>query len=1102
MDYKLQDLIDVPLTQALQDRLDKLFPFPAAIIDNEGNILTATAWQDICTQFHRLHPECKKACLASDRYITEHIHEAKPAVTYRCPHGLIDNATPIIIDGQHLGNFFTGQLFLGPPDLDLFRRQAKKYGFDESAYLAAVAKVPVWSQEKLDQHLDFIQGFVQILADSGHRKLLEIQARGQAEIKDLELRKSQSQYQAIIENSTAGFALHEIVLDASGAPVDYVFLDANPAFERLTGLHAADIIGRRATAVLPGIEQESFIKTYGQVALTGAPTHFEQYSELLHKHYDITAYRVPEKRFVTLFQDITGRKQLEQSLRENEARIRSISDNLSSGMIYQVITRPGGGKKITYISDSVRRLYGISPEQAMADANLIYSRMHEDDIKPLLEAEAAATRTLSTFKKEARVHDPAGGIRWSSFVSTPKLLKDGSICWDGIEFIITERKQAEQALQDSERRLATLINNLPGVVYRCGNDPKWTMKYLSPGCRDLTGYAPEDLLDNAKIAYRELILPEGRQALWDTTQAAIKDRRPYQYNYRIRTADGQIRWVWEQGTPIFDPQDGSVSLEGFIFDITEQKLAQEKAQHAAQLLQAALDCSQVGIVIADSRTQTLQYANDFGLRSRGLTRNDLALGLSVEAYTSHGQAFHPDGTPFSKKDLPLILSLAGETVTTELLIRLDDGTENSVMANAAPLRSPTGEVTAGIVVFQDMTERHKAENVRIELEKQLRQSQKMEAVGRLAGGIAHDFNNLLTAISSYGEMLRNDFAATDPRRVQAQEIVDAAARAAALTRQLLIFSRRQIISPSILDLNSEVKSMAKMLQRLIGENITLKTELASGSCLVMADPGQIEQVILNLAVNARDAMPEGGTLTFRTEASEPSEELLRANPELPRTPLVCLSAVDTGIGMDKELIRKIFEPFFTTKGPGKGTGLGLPIVFGIVKQGGGEIVVESQPGQGAAFKIYLPLASVPQERSPLPVPPPPASGHETILLVEDEAVVRRLEISSLNNYGYTVLPAGNGQEALALLKSRPQPIDLVVTDVIMPGMNGRALAQEVKKTHPQAKILYVSGFTDDAIAPHGVVQPGLSLLRKPFNPEALALKVREVLDGPADQAQA
>jgi signal transduction histidine kinase len=380
------------------------------------------------------------------------------------------------------------------------------------------------------------------------------------------------------------------------------------------------------------------------------------------------------------------------------------------------------------------------------------------------------------------------------------------------------------------------------------------------------------------------------------------------------------------------------------------------------------------------------------------------------------------------------------------------------------------------------------------LEEQLIQSQKMEGIGRLAGGVAHDFNNLLTAILGYAELMESQLE-DEGLRSELREIRLAGERAAALTRQLLAFSRRQVLQPRTLDLNIVVSDVEKMLARLIGEDVTLVTRLEPALGSVKADPGQIEQVIMNLAVNARDAMPEGGTLTFETANAMLDADFVAVHSGALPGAYVVLTVTDTGTGMTDEVRGHAFEPFFTTKEKGKGTGLGLATAYGIVKQSGGYITVDSEAGRGTTFRIYLPrvegTAAVTERTtisSLLPV------GTETILLVEDEAGVRRLSLTVLETQGYIVLEAASGDIALQVARSETGPIHLIVTDVVMPGMNGRELWERLKVLRPDSRVLFMSGYTDDAIARHGVLEPGIAFLQKPFTPFSLAQKVREVLD--------
>jgi PAS domain S-box-containing protein len=392
-------------------------------------------------------------------------------------------------------------------------------------------------------------------------------------------------------------------------------------------------------------------------------------------------------------------------------------------------------------------------------------------------------------------------------------------------------------------------------------------------------------------------------------------------------------------------------------------------------------------------------------------------------------------------------------------------------------------------------ERKQMEEALHENEEELRQSQKMEAVGRLAGGIAHDFNNLLTVINGYSELILHRLGPADPIRAELEAIKQAGARAAALTGQLLAFSRRQALQSRVLDLNAVVANMDSMLRRTIGEDIELRTVLQPELGRVKADPGQIEQVILNLAVNARDAMPHGGRLTIETADVELDETQTRRLLTVIPGPHVLLAVSDTGCGMDKETQARIFEPFFTTKEKGKGTGLGLSTVYGIVKQSGGSIWVYSEPGRGTTFKIYLPRVEEPAEAvEPDTAGAPSPGGTETILLVEDEAGVRSLARTALQAYGYTVLEASNGSEALQICERHEGPIHLLVTDVVMPGMSGKELADRLASGRPEIKALYVSGYTDGSIIHHGMLDPSVAFLQKPFSPDALARKAREVLD--------
>src|SRR5438445_2038916 len=456
------------------------------------------------------------------------------------------------------------------------------------------------------------------------------------------------------------------------------------------------------------------------------------------------------------------------------------------------------------------------------------------------------------------------------------------------------------------------------------------------------------------------------------------------------------------------------------------------------------------------------------------------------------------GKPFDQlvhpEDLPLAVELFSRVACGEprpanpFRVRTRKG-DYRLVEFAATAQRREGQLVGILGIGRDVTER-------AQLEQQLRQAQKMEAVGRLAGGIAHDFNNLLTAITGYAELLQEDLAADDRRREDVVEIRKAADRAAGLTRQLLAFSRQQVLQPRVLDLNALVGDLEKMLGRLLGEDVELSTRLAPDTGPVKADPGQLEQVLMNLAVNARDAMPQGGKLTLETSNVDLSEGYAADHYPARPGPYVMIAVTDSGTGMSEETQAHMFEPFFTTKEKGKGTGLGLATVYGIIKQSGGCMWVYSALGHGTTFKLYLPRVdeSADLSRGPAPARSPAARGSETVLLAEDEAPVRAVARQVLERHGYTVLEAPTAEAALDIAARYSGTIHLLLTDVIMPGLSGRELATRLADLRPEARVIFMSGYTDDAVTRHGVLEPGLAYLQKPFTPDTLGRKVREVLD--------
>ncbi len=524
-------------------------------------------------------------------------------------------------------------------------------------------------------------------------------------------------------------------------------------------------------------------------------------------------------------------------------------------------------------------------------------------------------------------------------------------------------------------------------------------------------------------------------------------------------------------------------------EIRERQLAEEAVREGERFLANIFNSIQDGIIILDT---------DF---------NIIRVNPAMERWYAHAlplvgqkcyEAYHKRSEPCQV--CPNRQTLESGEVASEVIPKIGAHGEVAgwLEVYSFPLvDTATGKMKGVIDFIRDITEQKQAEEALRQSEEQLRQAQKMEAVGRLAGGVAHDFNNILTGITGYSELLLMDFKDHDSRPHDVEEIKNAAERAASLTRQLLAFSRKQMLQMQPLDLNVVVANMDRMLKRIIGEDIELATIPAPGLATVKADPGQMEQVILNLAVNARDAMPQGGKLTVETANLNLDADYTQQHLEVKAGPYVMLAISDTGVGLDKETQSRIFEPFFTTKEQGQGTGLGLATVYGIIKQSGGHIYIYSEPGQGTTFKIYLPrledaVASAPVDQATTA----PVGGPETILLVEDEDMVRQVARRILERNGYTVKEAGLGAEALLLSGQNSGPIHLLLTDVVMAGMSGRELADRLSLQRPEMKVLYMSGHTENAIVHHGVLDQGIAFIQKPFRHDILVQKVREVLDRP------
>ena len=586
------------------------------------------------------------------------------------------------------------------------------------------------------------------------------------------------------------------------------------------------------------------------------------------------------------------------------------------------------------------------------------------------------------------------------------------------------------------------------------------------------------------------IAPEDQDVYYLHRKHVLETGARHVCELRMRQKDGSpFRGQLETSTGR-DGKDGPPVFRIMVSDITERMRAEEELKESKALIDTVVDNIPLMIFLKEATDLRFVLFNRAGEELLGYDRKEL-LGKNDLDFFPPGQAAH-----FMAKDREVldgesgVLDIPEEPITTARKgLRL-------LHTRKVCIRGADGATKYLLGISEDITERKRAEAEKEKLQAQLQQAMKMEAVGRLAGGVAHDFNNLLTVITGYSELLLQKIGKESPMHREVEEIRRAAERAATLTQQLLAFSRKQIIEPKVLDLNILMADLSKMLVRLIGEDIDLKTVHGKNLGMVKVDSGQFEQVLINLAVNARDAMPDGGTLLIETANVELDGEYCAQRPyHIQPGRFVRLAVSDTGCGMTGETSERIFEPFFTTKATGKGTGLGLSMIYGAVKQSGGSIEAYSEVGKGTTIKIYLPRVegeAVKPEKDARPTVLP--GGTETVLVTEDDDTVRNLCGRILERLGYKMMPARNGAEAIATAQKYVERIDLLLTDVVMPGMNGSELATQLVLHHPEMKVLFTSGYTDDAIVRHGVLDEGVSFIGKPYTPSALARKVREVLD--------
>ncbi|MBI5251023.1 MAG: PAS domain S-box protein, partial [Desulfomonile tiedjei] len=925
---ELADVIDAQIIQTLMNDFFSLTNIGVGIIDLRGNVLVATGWQEICTEFHRVHPETQRHCIESDTLLSGGVEQGSFKL-YRCKNNMWDISTPIIVGGKQLGNLFLGQFLFEDesPDYEIFRSQARRYGFDEQQYLAALDKVPRWTKEKVETVMSFYSNLADILSTLSYSNIKLARSLSEQERLVNSIKESEQRYRAVVDNIEVGISVLNSEME---------IIEVNKALKRY----------------FPGVRPEC-----GQIC-------YEQYN------------RPPRSKPCSYCPCVL---------------------TLQDGKVHGAITSTPAGSETRYY------------------------------------------RLVSS-----PIRDSAGAVQY-----VIELTED-----------ITEQVRAEEKLQSEKDKIKGILDHMNDGVYIV--NPHFEIEYINPALESVFG-----------VVAGEKCYEYFHDRLESCPWCKIPDV----------LAGKSVQWEWHShktgktyelfGTPIRHA-DGSISKLEIFHDITDRKRAEEARVRLATAVEQAAEA----IVITDT-DGNIEYVNPAFHRITGFTSEEV-LGDKPSLLKSEGYDFE-----FFHKLRETLLK--GESWAGRLVKKRKDGSPYEEDATISPVKDSGGRIINFVAVKRDISEE-------VQLQKQLVQSQKMEAIGTLAGGVAHDFNNLLQVVLGYSELILSDEGLGDCYRDDLKKILQASRNGAELVQQLLTFSRKTDSKPRLLNLNRHIDQVKALLERTIPKMIDIQLFASEDLRPINADPVQIEQILMNLAINARDAMPDGGKLVIEARNVDLDEDYCKTHLGPQPGPHVLLAVSDSGYGMDKQTLEHIFEPFFTTKGPGKGTGLGLAMVYGIVKQHQGHVSCYSELGKGTTFKIYFRAFAAETNAGEKTSLSWPRGGNETILLVDDEELIRDLGERILARAGYRVLTATDGNEALQLYASLDEEISLVILDVIMPQMGGKQCLEELVKIDPRIKVLIASGYSSSGPAKETLAAGARGYVSKPYNIRQLLEAVRTVLD--------
>lgn len=1069
MKFCITEILNIPNLQGLLDSFHKVSGIPSAIIDLEGNILTKSGWQDICTKFHRINAETERQCVACDVTIAKEVTESNGHVEITCPRRLIDTATPLVIEGEHIANVFLGQFFLDEPDIVFFRNQAKEFGFDEKRYLEAVNKVPVLSRKELDANLSFIADLTESLAIQGLKQL-----------ENLGIKRA---YQELSQR---------LSYHANNSPLAVIEWGPDMKLIRWSG-EAEQIFGWKAEEVL-GKKIEDFRWVYEEDVKQVAAVSNELESGKNPRRFSINRNYKKDgsvvvcewynssmlndagqiQSILSLVLDVTERTEANNRLNTIMREQQIVLDNAPVGIFLTI------DRKKVWVNRKTVELFQYTKEEMEGQTSRILYPSQEaydqigKDAYPIL----AQGQVFETTQELRRRDGSQIWVRYIARAIDPADMSKGSI-WimEDISERIKFEHELEKAHKDLKERktLLKLILDTSSVgIFLV--DMEGHINHANRRMSEMFGWSLEEL---ARKEYVDLIHPSEREIGRQNLLALLASQIPSVDLERLYwRADNSEFWGRLTAKRFYNASGQEHGLVGVISDISERKQSEIEIQRLASLLHESQHIARIGGWEIDLVLNTLFWTDEtFHIhdttRSEFTPTLDSAIGFyapdSMSTIRSAINSAIEEGKNFNL-ELELITARQ-RRIWVYVTSRVIQEHGKTIKING---------------VIQDITERRN-------LEEKLRQSLKMESIGRLAGGIAHDFNNKLSIILGYAELLKLRFPDNQHLQEHLNEISKAAEHSRDITNQLLSYSRRQIISPQTINFNAAIEETNRTLPRLIGEDIVLRFDLDSNLWGAKIDPTQFDQIIMNLAVNARDAMPEGGLLTIGTSNTLIDETFCREHVDAVQGEYVQLSISDNGHGMDLETRNHIFEPFFTTKNLGKGTGLGLATIHGIVAQNNGFIVVDSVVGQGTKFRLFFPrceynIATETKDVNKI------VMMEGNVLLVEDDENLRIMTTMLLEHIGYTVMTANNPIDAINISSNLDINLDIVITDVILPEMNGREMIDAIEMMRPNVRVLYISGYTSEIISTKGVIAENINFLQKPFDLNGLNNKIKEILE--------